>query len=279
MPFDSQFDDIYKLGIKATCEELNAYCERLDEQIFEENMLDRIYNQINKADIIIADLTGKNANVFYETGYAHALNKKVILLTKSTEDIPFDLKHHLHIVYNNSILTLKEELRKYVSWYLQNPEKNQIPNELTIKLFINGTEIEKHQNIKVIEGRFEGGYDEARKNTTARIKIDVLNDSNEIYNALLKIGILVKNFGKTDKIEEIKTIRLSENEYIHVSDKFPVLYPHSWESFSFSLITEYNPQLKVAPIEIIVRIFTEVGIRDIPVNITYEKEYRGFGSL
>ncbi|RZK13433.1 MAG: hypothetical protein EOO43_17930 [Flavobacterium sp.] len=45
MPFDEGFTDIYKLGIKAICEELGTYCERVDEQIFEENILDRIYKQ------------------------------------------------------------------------------------------------------------------------------------------------------------------------------------------------------------------------------------------
>ena len=98
MPFESSFDDIYKVGIKAVCKELDIYCERVDEQIFEENILDRIYNQIIKSDIVIADMTGKNPNVFYEVGYAHALNKRVILLTQKTDDIPFDLKHYSHIV-------------------------------------------------------------------------------------------------------------------------------------------------------------------------------------
>jgi hypothetical protein len=49
IPFDPAFNDLYQLGIKATCQELDVYCERPDEQIFEENMLDRIYNQINTA--------------------------------------------------------------------------------------------------------------------------------------------------------------------------------------------------------------------------------------
>ena len=40
MPFDQKFDDIYKLGIKAACKELSLYCERVDEQIFTENILD-----------------------------------------------------------------------------------------------------------------------------------------------------------------------------------------------------------------------------------------------
>ena len=44
-------------------------------------------------------MTGMNPNVFYEVGYAHALNKRVILLTETAEDIPFDLKHTPHVVY------------------------------------------------------------------------------------------------------------------------------------------------------------------------------------
>lgn len=73
MPFSSDFDDAYKLGIKKACKEAGAYAERVDEQIFDEQILERVYNQIAKADLIISDMTGRNPNVFYETGYAHAL--------------------------------------------------------------------------------------------------------------------------------------------------------------------------------------------------------------
>ncbi len=94
MPFDSSFDDIYKFGIKGAAEDAGAYAERIDEQIFSEGILDRVFNQINKADVIVADMTGRNPNVFYEVGYAHALGKIVLLLTQQADDIPFDLKHH-----------------------------------------------------------------------------------------------------------------------------------------------------------------------------------------
>ena len=52
MPFDKSFDDIYQFGIKESCKDAGAYCERLDEQLFHETMLDRIYNQIAKADLL-----------------------------------------------------------------------------------------------------------------------------------------------------------------------------------------------------------------------------------
>lgn len=124
MPFDEKFDDIYKFGIKGTAEEVGAYAERVDEQIFTEGILERIFNQINKADLIVADMTGRNPNVFYEVGYAHSLGKIVLLLTQDVDDIPFDLKHRQHIVYGNKIQYLRKELSSKLTWAI---------NESTVK--------------------------------------------------------------------------------------------------------------------------------------------------
>jgi len=65
MPFEEAFRDIYLLGIKPACEEAGYYCERLDEQIFEETMLEHIYNQIAKADLVVADLTARGIQTFF----------------------------------------------------------------------------------------------------------------------------------------------------------------------------------------------------------------------
>ena len=75
MPFNEGFDDTYELGIKEACKSAGAYCERVDEQIFLENVLDRVYNQIAKADIIVSDMSDQNPNVFYETGYGACARK------------------------------------------------------------------------------------------------------------------------------------------------------------------------------------------------------------
>jgi nucleoside 2-deoxyribosyltransferase len=117
MPFDPAFDDIYRLGIKEPAETLGIRAERVDEQIFhKENILERIYGQIDAADLIIADLTGRNPNVFYETGYAHAKGKLCLLLTSRADDIPFDLKHHRHLIYGDSIQNLRLALLKDLEW-------------------------------------------------------------------------------------------------------------------------------------------------------------------
>jgi hypothetical protein len=126
MPFDSSFDDVYKFGIKGAAEDAGAYAERIDEQIFSEGILDRVFNQINKSDVVVADMTGRNPNVFYEVGYAHALGKIVLLLTQKADDIPFDLKHHQHIVYGGSIDVLKIQLISRILWAINESKRTRI---------------------------------------------------------------------------------------------------------------------------------------------------------
>jgi hypothetical protein len=117
MPFKDDFDNIYKYGIKGTAEKVGAYAERVDEQNYIEGTLDRIFNQISKADVIVADMTGRNANVYYEVGYAHALGKIVLLLTQNANDIPFDLIHRPHTIYAASkIDKLEEDLTQKLIW-------------------------------------------------------------------------------------------------------------------------------------------------------------------
>lgn len=123
MPFDEAFTDIYLSGIKSVAKSVGAYAERLDEQVFTEGMLERIYNQISRADVIIADMTGQNVNVFYEVGYAHALGKQVLLLTQRADDIPFDLKHRTHIVYSGKIEELKKKLKPKLRWFIDQAGK------------------------------------------------------------------------------------------------------------------------------------------------------------
>jgi nucleoside 2-deoxyribosyltransferase len=72
MPFDYAFHDLYRFGIKEPAGSVGVNAERVDEQLFREGILERIYREIDLADIIVAEMTGQNPNVFYEVGYATA---------------------------------------------------------------------------------------------------------------------------------------------------------------------------------------------------------------
>lgn len=114
MPFARKFDEIYRLAIKAPLESLGFDCERADEIYFTGEVAEKIFVNIKRADFIIADVTDRNPNVFIEIGYAHALGKKIILLTQRADDIPFDLHTQKHIIYGKNKLKLKEELMKTI---------------------------------------------------------------------------------------------------------------------------------------------------------------------
>jgi hypothetical protein len=131
MPFSEQFSDIYT-GIEAAIVQAGARCERVDKQKFDQNILQQIYDMIREADIIVADMSGKNPNVFYETGYAHALGKSVVLLVQDVNDIPFDLKHYTHIIYDGKISKLKPELETWIKWHIDNPKSTDSEDSLPL---------------------------------------------------------------------------------------------------------------------------------------------------
>lgn len=122
MPFGKHFDDLYA-GIKAAIEDAGADSERIDEQIFAGPIMQRVYDQIARADIVVAEVSKANRNVFYEVGYSHALGKTTILLKKKAADIPFDLKDYPHVIYGHSISDLKAQLRERVKGLIQNPRQ------------------------------------------------------------------------------------------------------------------------------------------------------------
>jgi hypothetical protein len=153
MPFEESFDDTYKLAIKPACEEAGAYCERVDEQHVEGSIVDHIYKQIVTADLIVSDMTGRNANVFYETGYAHAIGKRVVLLTRNVKDIPFDLAQYQHIVYEGSLLQLKERLSARVRWMLENPSQVRDRSGEGLKVYLNGVELVEDAIVECVVDR------------------------------------------------------------------------------------------------------------------------------
>lgn len=104
MPFTENWSDyIWSKQIKPIVQGIDGaslICKRADE-LFGHDVMQDIYESIVTASIIIADITNKNANVFYELGIAHSFGKDVILLSQGTEHIPFDLNRYRHCIYSN----------------------------------------------------------------------------------------------------------------------------------------------------------------------------------
>lgn len=122
MPFGEKFQPIYEDHIQRVVTEAGLSSQRADE-IASTNMITwDIWERINKARFLIADLTDRNPNVFYEVGLAHAISKEVILLTQKIGDIPFDLQSLRFIVYEYSprgMIEFEKKLRSAIAGLLQ----------------------------------------------------------------------------------------------------------------------------------------------------------------
>ena len=115
LPYTEQFNTIYSDHIKPSIESIDGLsCLRADDIYDNRSIIEDIWRCTNEARIIISELTGRNANVFYETGIAHTIGKEVILITQSMDDVPFDLRHLRCIVYEytpRGIKNLEENLK------------------------------------------------------------------------------------------------------------------------------------------------------------------------
>jgi Nucleoside 2-deoxyribosyltransferase len=261
MPFASDFDDVYKLGIKPACENAGAYAERIDEQLFGESILDRIYNQISKADIIVADMTGRNPNVFYEVGYAHALGKRVILLTQQEKDIPFDLKHYPHIIYKGRISDLGIDLEKRVRWVLDNPESQGTRPEWNLQFY--------HDGQLLSEDLLLGYYGDFEDGSWNKIKLDVHNPSERrLRSASFEFAVItdpnvagVRIMGRSSS-----KIRLENNKYLYNSGMNFAVLPGGWKS----IVVEIRAGRRFKPnalVRLVLRTISEIGVQDYPIQL------------
>lgn len=98
MPFDASFSPVYAT-LQSAVRDLGMICQRADDIWVNDHIIQDVALLLSRAAIVVCDLSGRNANVFYETGIAHTLGKNVILIAQSEHDIPFDVAAIRYIRY------------------------------------------------------------------------------------------------------------------------------------------------------------------------------------
>ena len=113
MPFAPGFNEVWNT-IRETVSgsPFNLKVLRADDVDSPGYILTTVWENIGKARLVIADLSGQNPNVFYEVGIAHSFKNKeqVILISRDQDSIPFDLRQLRTIIYNNDLDKLKSSL-------------------------------------------------------------------------------------------------------------------------------------------------------------------------
>ena len=102
MPYALEFAPVYE-SIKRACAKVRCEPLRVDEIYGTNPVVKDIFTTIDTGKLVICDITGRNPNVLYEVGIAHARNVDVVLITQNEGDVPFDLQHIRNLRYSTDV--------------------------------------------------------------------------------------------------------------------------------------------------------------------------------
>ena len=108
-PFHDKYDDVFET-IKKVCAQSDIKCIRGDEQNFKSDIFTHVLKNIVKSKLVIANLSGRNPNVMYELGIAHALDKTTIMVSMLLDELPVDIKSKRIVTYK-TVIDLEDSLK------------------------------------------------------------------------------------------------------------------------------------------------------------------------
>lgn len=210
MPFHSEFDPVYQQLIKKPLEEKNHVVNRADDVSSHQSILKTIIHNISNSDVIIADLTAQNANVYYELGIAHTLDKPTIHIVQSFDDLGFDIISYNAIKYSihfdespeltNKILDIIERAEQG-NYNFSNPVSDSIGDSLEqhkaspTKETLNSDEAVSQRDEEAVEDEAEPG---------------ILDSMIEAEESVTEIGKTVAELGNLFFVLSEKTQRNTE---------------------------------------------------------------------
>jgi hypothetical protein len=203
MPFAKEFDDVYatvKTNVETVISPKEGKCFRLDEARPAGSITNRLLQEIQAAEICVADITGNIPNVMWEVGYAMALGKPIILITQKISELPFDIKDMQSLPYDRSQLsrTLGTPLQKMILDTVQlNKNGFSIINRPQEQNELVGTLMAEIQELKSMVASVVKGWEPSVSTQTTPHELSVLEgawlnkESNTHFYAKVINGELI----------------------------------------------------------------------------------------
>lgn len=128
IPSDTELNPI-RTTMKSVSKEVNARLVSPEDVVSQPSpLIDLVYSEITKSDLVIAEVSQPKSNTFYEIGIAHALGKPVVFLIQEdvAAKVPFDLRRGIYILYSltpEGLSKFRDRFRAFLKEFLRAPQK------------------------------------------------------------------------------------------------------------------------------------------------------------
>lgn len=120
MPFgrgsdeEQHYLDVYDHIIAPPIEEAGFTCERGDQIPNFGPIPDQVLEKLRDYELVVADLTAKRMNVFYELGFRHALSKDTITIAEDPDSLPFNVRVNRTLKYSLGDVRIADRCRQEI---------------------------------------------------------------------------------------------------------------------------------------------------------------------
>lgn len=221
-------DDIRK-GVEAAIVDSGHEPYFLDKDVHNENIVNKMFEEIVACKFLVADLTSQNTGVYYEAGYAKAIGKTVIFTCNSNdfENVHFDVKQTQIVIWDNS-----DDLHVKLAEHIK---RSDITNQ-------GKTTIKSNNHVNIDTG------DELHNKVLKELleKIKLVNDSLLFANraALLNPGSIMLNLEVVkEKVFDVVVFKDTNSADIKSLEKEYSKWVREWDSFVDALKPRVNKPL------------------------------------
>ena len=148
-------EKLYNYILKPVVEKLGYDITRSDK-ISEPGMITtQIINHVINSELVIADLTGHNANVFYELAIRHATKKHYIQLIQRGRKIPFDVQNLRTIYYDFDIEEAEQAKAELNDLLISSQRMEEVENPISNAINFQAVKVSEDPDKQIMGRIFE----------------------------------------------------------------------------------------------------------------------------
>jgi hypothetical protein len=114
MPYGAETTRLYR-HIRQGVIAAGLRCVRVDKIPHTRSIQEFVFELVQKSKLVIFVADGGNPNAYYEAGFADAMHKEVIVVSRSTEELRFDLRNRNAIIYGDNPKTLESKIKSRIA--------------------------------------------------------------------------------------------------------------------------------------------------------------------